>query len=132
MSAAKMICHVTDHLRLALGDVAVPAANLRLRIGGGDIPVGRGMLWFKPSRIVMVHWLPWPKGWIGAAPKMLWTTPGEWSEDITRLHETMERAGVREGADEWGAHPVFGRLSGKEWGRICWKHLDYHLRQFGV
>lgn len=132
MSAARMVCHVTDHLRLALGDVPVQAADLQIRIGGRRIPVGRGMLWFKPSRIVMVHWLPWPKGWVGAAPEMLRTTPGEWSADITRLHETIERAGARDAADEWGAHPVFGRLSGREWGRICWKHLDYHLRQFGL
>jgi len=29
-------------------------------------------------------------------------------------------------------HPVFGRLKGEEWGRLVYKHLDHHLRQFGV
>ncbi len=29
-------------------------------------------------------------------------------------------------------HPFFGRLSGDEWGRLMYKHLDHHLRQFGV
>ncbi|MDQ3552628.1 MAG: DUF1569 domain-containing protein [Bacteroidota bacterium] len=29
-------------------------------------------------------------------------------------------------------HPYFGNLNKKEWGRTSWKHLDHHLRQFGV
>ena len=31
-----------------------------------------------------------------------------------------------------GAHPVFGRLDTREWGRFVWLHMDHHLRQFGV
>ena len=29
-------------------------------------------------------------------------------------------------------HVFFGRLSGDQWGRLMYKHLDHHLRQFGV
>lgn len=29
-------------------------------------------------------------------------------------------------------HPFFGRLTGEEWGVLMYKHLDHHLRQFGV
>lgn len=29
-------------------------------------------------------------------------------------------------------HLFFGRLSGDEWGILMHKHLDHHLRQFGV
>ena len=29
-------------------------------------------------------------------------------------------------------HPFFGRLTGDQWGRLSYKHLDHHLRQFGV
>lgn len=29
-------------------------------------------------------------------------------------------------------HVLFGRMSGDEWGRLLYKHLDHHLRQFGV
>jgi len=28
------------------------------------------------------------------------------------------------------AHPFFGELSRKEWGRLIYKHLDHHLKQF--
>jgi hypothetical protein len=29
-------------------------------------------------------------------------------------------------------HPFFGKLSVKQWGLIAHKHIDHHLRQFGV
>ncbi len=30
------------------------------------------------------------------------------------------------------AHPFFGKLTTEEWDVLGWKHLDHHLRQFGV
>lgn len=27
-------------------------------------------------------------------------------------------------------HPFFGELNEKDWGRLIWKHLDHHLKQF--
>lgn len=29
-------------------------------------------------------------------------------------------------------HPLFGPLGAQEWSTLFWKHLDHHLRQFGV
>jgi len=29
-------------------------------------------------------------------------------------------------------HPFFGPLTPEEWSKSQWKHLDHHLRQFGV
>ena len=29
-------------------------------------------------------------------------------------------------------HPFFGKLTGKQWGETQYKHVDHHLRQFGV
>ncbi|MHA0858092.1 DUF1569 domain-containing protein [Paenibacillus sp. CMAA1364] len=29
-------------------------------------------------------------------------------------------------------HPFFGKLSPEEWGKGIYKHLDHHLKQFGV
>lgn len=34
--------------------------------------------------------------------------------------------------NEWNPHPVFGKLSSQEWGQMQYKHLDHHLKQFGV
>jgi len=32
---------------------------------------------------------------------------------------------------EKSVHPFFGRLTADQWGRLAYKHLDHHLRQFG-
>ncbi|MYL70585.1 DUF1569 domain-containing protein [Halobacillus litoralis] len=29
-------------------------------------------------------------------------------------------------------HPFFGKLTSEQWGKGTYKHLDHHLRQFGV
>jgi hypothetical protein len=29
-------------------------------------------------------------------------------------------------------HPFFGSLTGVQWGRLMYKHLDHHLRQFNA
>ncbi|WP_407534605.1 DinB family protein [Elizabethkingia miricola] len=30
------------------------------------------------------------------------------------------------------SHPAFGNISTNEWGIAAYKHMDHHLRQFGV
>ncbi len=39
-------------------------------------------------------------------------------------------AGRGPGAAEGTVHSFFGRLTGEEWGRLMYKHIDHHLRQF--
>lgn len=34
--------------------------------------------------------------------------------------------------EEWQPHPAFGKLTKTQWGKMQYKHLDHHLRQFGV
>jgi hypothetical protein len=34
--------------------------------------------------------------------------------------------------DDWQAHPAFGKLTKDQWGKMQYKHLDHHFRQFGV
>lgn len=51
----------------------------------------------------------------------------------TRLATLIDRLIQRGPAKADGLiHPFFGRLNGDEWGRLVYKHLDHHLRQFGV
>ncbi|QWX82957.1 DUF1569 domain-containing protein [Cellulophaga sp. HaHaR_3_176] len=34
--------------------------------------------------------------------------------------------------NKWNPHPLFGKLTKEEWGKMEYKHLDHHLTQFGV
>ena len=91
-----------------------------------------GLLRFRPLRQVLVYWLPWPKGRIATAPEMLTTAPSAWDYDVAQLHALIEQFAARSPSEAWAGHPAFGPLSGREWGVLCWKHLDHHLRQFGA
>jgi hypothetical protein len=45
---------------------------------------------------------------------------------ITKFH-TLGPEGL-----DGNVHPFFGKLTGKQWGETQYKHVDHHLRQFGV
>ena len=51
----------------------------------------------------------------------------------TRLNELVDRfvAGGKVGCTT-EQHPFFGKLTPDEWAILIYKHLDHHLRQFGV
>ncbi|MEO8239209.1 MAG: DUF1569 domain-containing protein [Flavobacterium sp.] len=48
------------------------------------------------------------------------------------LLEIINKACNSKTTADWGPHPLFGKMSDKEWGRLLTVHIDYHLKQFGV
>lgn len=66
-------------------------------------------------------------------PSFVVSDPREFDMELTRLATLIDRF-VRRGPEAAAkeTHAFFGRLSGDEWGRLMYKHLDHHLRQFGV
>jgi hypothetical protein len=70
-----------------------------------------------------------PRGKIQTAPEMLSSRPGSWDADLSACVELADRVGS---GTAKAVHPAFGPLSSEEWGRLCWKHLDHHLVQFGI
>lgn len=47
------------------------------------------------------------------------------NEMVTELHKLKDR-------ESWNPHPIFGEFTREQWGKLQYKHLDHHLRQFGV
>lgn len=33
---------------------------------------------------------------------------------------------------QWEPHPMFGKFTPEQWGKMQYKHLDHHLQQFNV
>ena len=118
MSAAKMICHVGDQLRTALGDLPSSA--------------GSGPMTLPGVKHFIVYVMPWPKGKVQTAPVMLTTEPDDFEADCNDLVALMERFAERGPQAAWPPHPLFGELSGKTWGALAGRHIDYHFQQFGV
>lgn len=101
-------------------------------MGRGDGAPGKGPLARQPLQWLVIHVLPWPKGKAQAPANLLARKPGSWAADVAALRDAVRRLAERDPGGEWPSSGFFGRLSGKSWGALLYKHCDHHLRQFGV
>jgi hypothetical protein len=116
MNAPQMVVHVGEQIRMGLGEVPTKPIRTPLR----HFPLAQ----------LTVYWLPWPKG-VPTAPELLVRPPATWQKDVAAVGDLLERCGARGPAGPWAEHPAFGRLSGRAWGVLLYRHTDHHLRQFG-
>ena len=117
MNAGQMIVHLTAQLRAGLGELAGAPKKT---------PLNNWLM-----RRVIIYLLPWPKG-TPTAPEFLAQPTGTWDDDMAALRAAVDRFGSHGPGGAWAEHPAFGPLTGRMWGTLAWRHLDHHLRQFGV
>ncbi|MEA2064543.1 MAG: DUF1569 domain-containing protein [Gemmatimonadota bacterium] len=119
MTAHRMVCHLGDQLRVALGDIPCKKrSNLLSRT------LLKWMILYLP--------IPTPKGKIGTVPEMQSTPAVDWEKDIAACKKLIERLAAKNRHEQPADHPVFGSLSASQWGILAYLHLDHHLRQFGA
>ncbi|HQX56046.1 MAG TPA: DUF1569 domain-containing protein [Pyrinomonadaceae bacterium] len=58
--------------------------------------------------------------------------PLEFEADRGRLIDLMNKLSGLPVNSDCQYHPMFGKMSAKEWALIVHKHIDHHLKQFGV
>ena len=114
-TAPRMVCHLADSLRVGLGDLSARRVD--------TLPRRTLFKW-----VVVYSPLPVPPGKVQTAPEMLATEPTDWAEDVAAVSGLMGRMATTPTS---ATHPFFGPLTHGGWGRLAWKHIDHHLRQFG-
>lgn len=118
LTCEQMVCHLADALRMTTGEVRIPARRSPLT-------------WF-PLKQLIIYALPFPKG-APTAPELLQPKIGEFDSKVTDLREMIDRFSQLQGKTrEWPAHPAFGAMTERSWGVLAYRHIDHHLRQFGV
>ncbi|HKP47124.1 MAG TPA: DUF1569 domain-containing protein [Pyrinomonadaceae bacterium] len=118
MDAAAMLNHLKLSALMALGELPVAGKNKRV-------------FQVFPVKHLILYAAPFPKS-APTAPELLVSEAAPVEDIRADLVSLLERiaAGPRQG---YGAtHPLFGRLSFREWGVVTYKHMDHHLRQFGA
>lgn len=120
MSAHQMLCHLRDSYCVALGEkTASPASGLLQRTLAKWIS-----LW------IPIHWM---KGY-PTRPEIEQgkggSVPIEFTSDLDALQMVLNRFCDAVGG-ACSPHPIFGRMTAKEWLRWGYLHADHHLRQFG-
>jgi len=116
-SAAGMLAHLNESTRMATGDLPVTSK-------------APAMLKWRPLRYLIIHHLPMPKS-APTAPELIARSA---SADLARELALFEQTFARLDGQSHGLvpHPAFGVLSHADWGVLIHKHVDHHLRQFGV
>jgi len=123
MTAPQMVCHLTDVFRTVMGERSSSARS----------PV------ISPwrQRFIKLFALQLPLRWPHGVKTRSdvdqergGTPPGDFATDVAELAAACERfAAGRETRD---THYLFGPLTHEEWCRWGYRHMDHHLRQFGV
>jgi hypothetical protein len=54
----------------------------------------------------------------------------EFAYEKSQLLNILEADWNARTADAWKPHPMFGKMTLTEWGKLLQIHVDYHLRQF--
>ena len=118
-------------------DVAQMCAHCvaALEVGAGDVVKEHGFLGKVLGRFVKGSLLgekPFSKN-SPTDPSFIVSDPRDFAKERARLVEIVNRFGdAGASAADGRMHSFFGRLKGDEWGVLMHKHLDHHLRQFGV
>ena len=121
MNVCEMLCHCTDGIKMATGERAVADKS--------------NFLFRTLVKPLVIYVLPMPKGAPTADeinPLRSGTQPSEFEADRRALIDAIENFCALPADFAWAKHAAFGRLSRRQWGLIAHKHLDHHLKQFGV
>ena len=117
MNVSQMFAHVQMPIRIAYG-THQPKGSFLLRLLG---PLFKSGLWNET---------PYKQG-LPTDPTFVMTgQEKDFEEEKMSLLNLVNNFSKETIVSE--QHPVFGKLSKENWSKATWKHLDHHLRQFGV
>lgn len=121
MTPHQMICHLSDTLRVMLGERAATHT-------------GNWLSHTLIKAIALHAPLPTPKN-LKAPPELDPVCGGskttEFRSDLDDLVVLIERCAEYE-TENWPEHPQFGAMSRWDWGRFHYRHIRHHLQQFGA
>lgn len=116
MTAGAMLAHLAEAMKMATGELQCRPKKMVTR--------------FFPIKQLFLYVLPFPKS-APTARELLQgsdTPPAVSKQEIRRLFDAF----VSRKGSQWPSHPAFGPMDERGWGALGYKHLDHHLRQFGV
>lgn len=119
MRVEEMLWHLRCQLELALG-LRERKTMIKSYL---SLPVFRWMA---------LYIIPWPKGSATAPEMNVKKTNPEVQQFDKERELLLQRIAEVETATALGPHPLFGQMNKKLWGRLIWKHINHHLKQFAV
>jgi Protein of unknown function (DUF1569) len=119
MNPAQMLAHCKEAFKVPLSDKKMPRMFLGLLIG-----------WMvKPK---LYNESAWKKN-LPTAPNFIIKDERDFEKEKQELIGMINQF-HHGGPENVGRfpHPMFGSFTKEQWGKSMYKHLDHHLKQFGV
>jgi Protein of unknown function (DUF1569) len=119
MTAAQMMAHCKEAFKVPLSSKPLSRSTMGILFG-----------WMMKSKLFNTS--PWGKN-LPTAPNFRIKDERSFEEeknDLVSIVSNFHKKGASGIGDK--VHPMFGKLTAEQWGLSMWKHLDHHLRQFGV
>jgi len=117
MDVAQMLSHVQVPIDVAQGTHTVKGNWLMKLI----LPFFKKMLYDEK---------PWKQNLPTDKTFIMTGLPKDFEKEKNQLLDKVNRFTETNMINE--KHPVFGKLTKEQWSKATWKHLDHHLKQFGV
>jgi hypothetical protein len=123
MNVNQMLCHCSDAIRGSLGELGALVDQSSF--------ISRNLI--KP---LVLYVIPIPKD-VPTSKRVdqvngTGTPPTDFESDRETLITLVERLAATPSDFEFGRHFKFGAMNRNEWGIMGAKHIDHHLKQFGV
>lgn len=118
MKVDQMVSHCIAPINIALGTESI------------KVPFWLGLL----GRMMKNKWLNAPQFKKNSPTAKEFIRTNEYDFEATKQELIAKTRKFQEGPSviQVTIHPFWGKLSTEDWNNLQWKHLDHHLRQFGV
>jgi hypothetical protein len=116
MSVDQMLWHVNVSMREATGEYKAQIKPL---------PLPKAVF-----RWAVIN-VPWGRG-ARTRPDMYPSSTYDFNAQKAECLSLIDRIVARPLSAEWPESASMGRMQGKHWSQLTAKHLNHHLRQFGV
>jgi hypothetical protein len=120
MTVNEMICHCSDQIKMAIGEISTKY-------------VGNFFLETLVKHLILLG-MPAPKGKVETVLELKQGVKGTKPTSIERDKQTLMgyvqdfKNLIEKNPNV--VHPAFGKLTSDQWARLCYIHLDHHLKQF--
>lgn len=119
MTVAQMLAHIQQPIRVALGEYK-PKRNFI------------GILFGRLAKKRLVNDKPFKQG-LPTDDSFVINNDRNFTDEKEKAISLINKlVAIGPSGVSKDKHPLFGKLSPDEWDKLTVKHLDHHLRQFGV
>jgi len=118
MDVGQMLAHCQEPLKVPLGKIDLEKPNRFFLFL---------MSFLKES---LYNDKPWKKG-LPTSKEFKIVDERDFQKERESLKTLLEEFYTERNKTDWPPHPFCGHFTSEQWGKMQYKHLDHHFRQFG-